>query len=140
MPTGSNKALVIGAAVGGSALLILVALVGVYAFQHKRKANEPWSRSIPLVRCPFITQKKVEKNLKQPWHFCFAMKKQYALKLSSCHTMQQTWNSNISGSVPQLKGARLFSFEELMKYSNCFSEANDIGSGGYGKVNIDYLC
>ncbi|BBH02092.1 Leucine-rich repeat protein kinase family protein, partial [Prunus dulcis] len=101
---GSNKALVIGAAVGGSALLILVALVGVYAFQHKRKANEPWSRSIPLGRCPFITQKK------------------------------QTWNSNISG--PQLKGARLFSFEELMKYTNCFSEANDIGSGGYGKVII----
>ncbi|XP_008227090.1 PREDICTED: probable leucine-rich repeat receptor-like protein kinase At5g49770 [Prunus mume] len=96
---GSNKALVIGAAVGGSALLILVALVGVYAFQHKRKANEPWSRSIPL----------------------------------------QTWNSNISGSVPQLKGARLFSFEELMKYTNCFSEANDIGSGGYGKVYLGIL-
>lgn len=53
--------------------------------------------------------------------------------------MQQTWISNISGSVPQLKGARLFSFEELMKYTNCFSEANDIGSGGYGKVNFDYL-
>lgn len=52
--------------------------------------------------------------------------------------MQQTWNSNISG--PQLKGARLFSFEELMKYTNHFSEANDIGSGGYGKVNFDYLC
>ncbi|KAI5333992.1 PREDICTED: probable leucine-rich repeat [Prunus dulcis] len=104
---GSNKALVIGAAVGGSALLILVALVGVYAFQHKRKANEPWSRSIPLGRCPFITQKK------------------------------QTWNSNISG--PQLKGARLFSFEELMKYTNCFSEANDIGSGGYGKVYLGIL-
>ncbi|GLT44494.1 hypothetical protein SLA2020_183860 [Shorea laevis] len=39
-----------------------------------------------------------------------------------------------SGSIPQLKGARCFSFEELKKYTNNFSEANDIGSGGYGKV------
>ncbi|GKV31581.1 hypothetical protein SLEP1_g40259 [Rubroshorea leprosula] len=39
-----------------------------------------------------------------------------------------------SGSIPQLKGARCFSFEELKKYTNNFSEANGIGSGGYGKV------
>ncbi|MBA0595158.1 hypothetical protein Gorai_012035 [Gossypium raimondii] len=39
-----------------------------------------------------------------------------------------------SGSIPQLKGARCFSFEELKKYTKKFSEANDIGSGGYGKV------
>ncbi|MBA0836683.1 hypothetical protein Goarm_008878, partial [Gossypium armourianum] len=38
-----------------------------------------------------------------------------------------------SGSIPQLKGARCFSFEELKKYTKNFSEANDIGSGGYGK-------
>ncbi|XP_004301588.1 PREDICTED: probable leucine-rich repeat receptor-like protein kinase At5g49770-like [Fragaria vesca subsp. vesca] len=43
-------------------------------------------------------------------------------------------NNKSSGSIPQLKGARSFSFEELMKYSNNFSEANDVGSGGYGKV------
>ncbi|CAI9762764.1 unnamed protein product [Fraxinus pennsylvanica] len=39
-----------------------------------------------------------------------------------------------SGGVPQLKGARCFSFEELKKYTNNFSEVNDVGSGGYGKV------
>ncbi|GKV31595.1 hypothetical protein SLEP1_g40272 [Rubroshorea leprosula] len=39
-----------------------------------------------------------------------------------------------SESIPQLKGARCFSFEELKKYTNNFSEANDIGFGGYGKV------
>ncbi|KAL4278931.1 hypothetical protein GQ457_03G036800 [Hibiscus cannabinus] len=39
-----------------------------------------------------------------------------------------------SGSIPQLKGARSFGFEELKKYTKNFSEANDIGSGGYGKV------
>ncbi|KAG6780384.1 hypothetical protein POTOM_013239 [Populus tomentosa] len=37
-------------------------------------------------------------------------------------------------SVPQLKGARCFSFEELKKYTNNFSETIDVGSGGYGKV------
>ncbi|XWS18045.1 hypothetical protein CRYUN_Cryun32bG0008500 [Craigia yunnanensis] len=45
------------------------------------------------------------------------------------------WDSKkSSGSIPQLKGARCFSFEELKKYTNNFSEANGIGSGGYGKV------
>ncbi|PSS18997.1 Leucine-rich repeat receptor-like protein kinase [Actinidia chinensis var. chinensis] len=39
-----------------------------------------------------------------------------------------------SGDVPQLKGARSFSFEELKKCTNSFSEANVIGSGGYGQV------
>ncbi|KAM7470168.1 hypothetical protein LguiA_008351 [Lonicera macranthoides] len=45
------------------------------------------------------------------------------------------WDSSKkSGGVPQLKGARSFSFEELNKYTNNFSETNNIGSGGYGMV------
>ncbi|XP_077217444.1 leucine-rich repeat receptor protein kinase HPCA1-like [Tasmannia lanceolata] len=39
-----------------------------------------------------------------------------------------------SGGAPQLKGARWFSFDELKKCTNSFSENNEIGSGGYGKV------
>ncbi|EXC35197.1 putative leucine-rich repeat receptor-like protein kinase [Morus notabilis] len=39
-----------------------------------------------------------------------------------------------SGGAPQLKGARWFSYDELKKSSNNFSENNEIGSGGYGKV------
>ncbi|KAL8518363.1 hypothetical protein ACS0TY_009660 [Phlomoides rotata] len=38
-----------------------------------------------------------------------------------------------SGGVPQLKGARCFSFEEMKKCTNNFSETNNIGSDGYGK-------
>ncbi|XP_008782739.2 probable leucine-rich repeat receptor-like protein kinase At5g49770 [Phoenix dactylifera] len=38
------------------------------------------------------------------------------------------------GGAPQLKGARWFSFDELKKSTNNFSETNEIGSGGYGKV------
>ncbi|XP_076937051.1 leucine-rich repeat receptor protein kinase HPCA1-like [Bidens hawaiensis] len=39
-----------------------------------------------------------------------------------------------SGAVPQLKGAKAFSFEELNKYTNNFAESNNIGTGGYGTV------
>lgn len=50
------------------------------------------------------------------------------------------WDSNkISGGAPQLKGARWFSYEELKKYTNNFSAANEIGSGGYGKVSFKCL-
>ncbi|KAB1204456.1 hypothetical protein CJ030_MR8G028148 [Morella rubra] len=42
-----------------------------------------------------------------------------------------------SGGAPQLKGAKQFFFEELKKYTNSFSEANAIGSGGYGKGYMD---
>ncbi|KAL2939664.1 hypothetical protein RDABS01_033822 [Bienertia sinuspersici] len=46
-----------------------------------------------------------------------------------------SWNEHgTDGDVPQLKGARFFTFEELQKCTNNFSEANTIGSGGYGKV------
>ncbi|XP_071740760.1 leucine-rich repeat receptor protein kinase HPCA1-like [Rutidosis leptorrhynchoides] len=39
-----------------------------------------------------------------------------------------------SGGAPQLKGARWFSYDELKKSTSNFSESNQIGSGGYGKV------
>ncbi|XP_062158380.1 leucine-rich repeat receptor protein kinase HPCA1 [Alnus glutinosa] len=39
-----------------------------------------------------------------------------------------------SGGAPQLKGARWFSYDELKKCTNNFSDNNVIGSGGYGKV------
>ncbi|CAM0952750.1 unnamed protein product [Alopecurus aequalis] len=39
-----------------------------------------------------------------------------------------------STSVPQLRGARIFTFAELRKMTNNFSEANNMGNGGFGKV------
>ena len=42
--------------------------------------------------------------------------------------------SKNSGHSPQLKGARRFTFEEIKKCTNNLSEANEVGSGGYGKV------
>nr|TKR99397.1 hypothetical protein D5086_0000192830 [Populus alba] len=44
-----------------------------------------------------------------------------------------------SDSVPQLKGARCFSFDEITKCTNNFSEANHIGSGGYGMASLSLL-
>ncbi|KAL3651478.1 hypothetical protein CASFOL_004480 [Castilleja foliolosa] len=46
------------------------------------------------------------------------------------------WDTNsVSGGVPQLSGAKNFSFEEMKKCTNNFSETNAIGSGGYGTVH-----
>ncbi|GKV49315.1 hypothetical protein SLEP1_g56071 [Rubroshorea leprosula] len=91
----STTGIIIGAAVGGSVLLLLSLLVGVYAFHQKKKAERASLESNPFAH----------------------------------------WDVNKSyGSIPQLKSARCFSFEELKKYTNNFSEASDIGSGGYGKV------
>ncbi|GAV89007.1 LRR_1 domain-containing protein/Pkinase_Tyr domain-containing protein/LRRNT_2 domain-containing protein, partial [Cephalotus follicularis] len=39
-----------------------------------------------------------------------------------------------SGNAPVLKGARWFPYDELKKCTHNFSESNEIGSGGYGKV------
>ncbi|KAL2341485.1 hypothetical protein Fmac_009425 [Flemingia macrophylla] len=39
-----------------------------------------------------------------------------------------------SSSIPQLKGARRFTFEEIQNCTKNFSQVNNIGSGGYGKV------
>ncbi|KAI4338958.1 hypothetical protein MLD38_023958 [Melastoma candidum] len=43
-------------------------------------------------------------------------------------------DGNDNGEAPRLKGARWFSFEELKKCTNNFSQSNELGQGGYGKV------
>ncbi|CAM0913376.1 unnamed protein product [Alopecurus aequalis] len=46
-----------------------------------------------------------------------------------------SWDfKNTSTSIPQLRGARMFTFDELKKITDNFSEVNDIGNGGFGKV------
>ncbi|XP_059453327.1 leucine-rich repeat receptor protein kinase HPCA1-like [Corylus avellana] len=39
-----------------------------------------------------------------------------------------------TGGAPQLNGARWFSYDELKKCTNNFSDSNEIGYGGYGQV------
>uniref|UniRef100_A0A5B6ZV52 non-specific serine/threonine protein kinase n=1 Tax=Davidia involucrata TaxID=16924 RepID=A0A5B6ZV52_DAVIN len=97
--TGTKKTLstgiIIGAAVGGSVLGLLLLLAGLYAFLQKRRAERATKQNNPFA----------------------------------------SWDpTKSSGDIPQLKGARCFSFEELKKCTNNFSEATEIGSGGYGKV------
>lgn len=91
----SNIGIIIGAAVGGSVLLMLLLLAGLYAFRQKKRAEKAIGQSNPFRR----------------------------------------WDTVDSNSeVPQLKEARMFSFEELKKYTKNFSQVNDVGSGGFGKV------
>ncbi|KAF2310089.1 hypothetical protein GH714_006497 [Hevea brasiliensis] len=50
--------------------------------------------------------------------------------------LQASWDNNgKSGSRPQITGLRCFSFEEIKKSTSNFSDANIIGTGGYGKVS-----
>lgn len=56
---------------------------------------------------------------------------------SFCVKLVALWDTTTgSGGVPQLKGAKAFSFEELSKCTNNFSETNTIGTGGYGMVSM----
>lgn len=91
-----STGILIGAALGGSLVLLLLIFAGVYAYRQKRRAERADKKNNPFA----------------------------------------SWDSNkTSGGVPpQLKGARNFSYEELKKSTNNFSEANNIGSGGYGMV------
>ncbi|XP_059652127.1 leucine-rich repeat receptor protein kinase HPCA1-like [Cornus florida] len=91
----SSIGIIIGAAVGGSVLVLLLLFAGVYAFKQKKRAERVTKRNDPFA----------------------------------------SWDcSKHSGGIPQLDKARCFSFEELKKCTNNFSEKNAIGSGGYGKV------
>ena len=38
------------------------------------------------------------------------------------------------GLAPQLKGANWFTFDDIKQMTNNFSEENELGEGGYGKV------
>lgn len=44
-----------------------------------------------------------------------------------------SWNR---GNVPQLDGARWFSFEDVKQCTSNFSSGSEIGVGGYGKVDV----
>ncbi|KAL2939665.1 hypothetical protein RDABS01_033823 [Bienertia sinuspersici] len=61
--------------------------------------------------------------------------KPYVFHADNYTPFEVSWDSQgTSGDVPQLKGARFFTFEEVLKCTNNFSEANNVGAGGYGKV------
>ncbi|XP_028762892.1 probable leucine-rich repeat receptor-like protein kinase At5g49770 [Neltuma alba] len=91
----SNVALITGAIVGCSVVLVLLLFAGVYAFYQKKRAEKAISQSNPFGK----------------------------------------WVSNDNKvTTPNLRGVRQFSFAEVKKYTRNFSQANDIGAGGYGKV------
>ncbi|KAF3947353.1 hypothetical protein CMV_026502, partial [Castanea mollissima] len=61
-------------------------------------------------------------------------KKRAETAIAHTSHFSQLDQSSRGGGVIKVKGVGWFSLNELEKYSNHFSVANEIGSGGYGKV------
>ncbi|KAF7127670.1 hypothetical protein RHSIM_Rhsim11G0113000 [Rhododendron simsii] len=65
----------------------------------------------------------------------YALQQRRRVTRALAHNTSASLNHEMrSDSFPHLKGARCFSFEELKKCTDNFSESKQIGSGGYGKV------
>ncbi|KAI3802459.1 hypothetical protein L1987_30591 [Smallanthus sonchifolius] len=98
-----------GSAVGGCVLVVLLVLAGVYAIRQKERAEKAVQHNQPFGK--YVPNHIKSKALWDP--------------------------TSASGGVPQLKGARSFTFEELRKYTDNFSETSQIGAGGYGNGYMD---
>ncbi|KAK7363901.1 hypothetical protein VNO77_06061 [Canavalia gladiata] len=66
--------------------------------------------------------------------YAFRQKKRAEKAIGQSNPFRRWDTVDSNSGVPQLKEARMFSFEELKKYTKNFSQVNDIGSGGFGKV------
>lgn len=107
-------------------------MVAIYAIRQKKRAekaiglSKPFGKYYPLNHSNQELKEKSktvqEKHLKKIVHLFFFLPASWAP------------SGKDSGGAPQLKGARWFSYDELKKGTNHFSESNEIGSGGYGKV------
>lgn len=114
------------------AVIMVLALVGLglYAVRQKKLAeraiglSNPFGNSLPDIQTVNICYRSQD------------MYKHFLLTRSLGYCPSVTWgpSGKDSGGAPQLKGARWFSYDELKKCTNNFSDTNEIGSGGYGKV------
>ncbi|KAK8468840.1 hypothetical protein PHAVU_006G133400 [Phaseolus vulgaris] len=68
--------------------------------------------------------------------FVYALhRKNKSVRATGKNNPFEQWDPDESNSsIPQLKGARRFNFEEIQICTKNFSQVNNIGSGGYGKV------
>ncbi|XP_020540891.1 probable leucine-rich repeat receptor-like protein kinase At5g49770 isoform X2 [Jatropha curcas] len=103
-----------------------------YTFTEEHKGNSVSSSAIAGIGigCALLVLSLVGVGL-----YAFRQKKR-AEKALGLSRPFASWapSGKDSGGAPQLKGARWFSYDELKKCTNNFSENNEIGSGGYGKV------
>lgn len=118
-----SKGTIAGVATGCSFLVLILAGLGFYALRQKRRAEQAISLSKPFgTSCAYLFTMHI---LLFSYDSVFLISSEPASWASS---------GKDSGGAPQLKGARWFSYEELKKCTSNFSDSNQIGSGGYGKV------
>jgi cbb3-type cytochrome oxidase subunit 3 len=149
---GSNTGgLSLGAKIGigvaaGVVVLIIVALA-VIALRQKRRADKAEEHQNPFGTCFATTHGFPFHKLWQMIFLPYALISgtsnhmlRIVLSLFSICSWTASWpgsdTKNVGNSAPKVEGARYFSYNELKKASNNFSESNEIGSGGYGKVCI----
>ena len=104
---------------------------------RREERKEQLIRAILLVRRTTLVLLVIKQNfvLRQcGWSFSF-------LNVMYFHPNPVHWDPKAASGrgMPQLQGAKWFSFEEIKKCTNNFSAENNVGSGGYGKVSFHYF-
>ncbi|MBA0682000.1 hypothetical protein Goari_023764, partial [Gossypium aridum] len=115
--TSVSKGVIIAVATGAAILVLGLVGVGIYAVRQKKRAEKAIGLSNPFGRNALLLL----------WNCYLCIDLLY---------LPASWapSGKDSGGAPQLKGARWFSYDELKKCTNNFSESNELGYGGYGKV------
>ncbi|KZV24300.1 putative leucine-rich repeat receptor-like protein kinase [Dorcoceras hygrometricum] len=137
--THFSSTMISGISIAGAFLVLLLAGLGIYALRQKRRAEEAISVSKPFGNSHCLLALQNDSISAHPPYHCLY----YFSSPDARHDHFLSFFSNLvnwiprgkdSGGAPQLKGSRWFSYDELRKCTNNFSESNEIGSGGYGKV------
>ena len=122
-----NNGRITGASAGGASFLLLLLLAGVCAYRQKKRRERASEQKnhFGILRFQFLDLIFSHSSLK----FVF-------ISFSSFCQIAAYLDLKNSDRVPQLKGAKCFSLDEITKCTNNFSEANHIGSGGYGMASL----
>lgn len=114
-------------------LVLAVIALAIYALRQRRKAAQAFLAANPFGNLSFL----FSSNL------FYLSPCKFRVRTEDCFLGSASWDVTSrgdSGDVPKLKGTRVYSLQELKLATNNFSMDNEIGSGGYGKVQNLLWC